>query len=63
MLITGVGVAPYNLQIDRRGQPEIQNLRDDVGGIKEKDGIRKPLAKALAQQLFIGRARKRAWSY
>ena len=52
-LVVGLGVAADHLQIDRRGQPEVQNLAGDVGRLEEEVHVREFLAQALAEQHFV----------
>ena len=51
--ITGRGIAAHHLQIDGRGNAEIQNLVGDVGGFPEEDHIRKLLVQVLAQAVRV----------
>ena len=42
-------IAAHHLQIDRRGQAEVQDLVGDIGRLEEKRDLRKFLVQVLAQ--------------
>ena len=51
--IIGLHVVADELQIDRRGHAEVQNLADDVGGLKEELRAGKLLGQALAELVDV----------
>src|SRR6266700_5692536 len=52
-LIIGLRVPPNHLQIDRRRQAEVQNLRGDIGWLEEERRVRNLLAQAFAELYFV----------
>ena len=52
-LVIGVRVPADNLQIDGRGQSEIDNLAGDIGWLKEEIHVGKLLAQSFPQKNFV----------
>src|SRR5579864_906795 len=52
-LVVGIEVAPDHLQVDGRGQTEVQNLRSDVGRLEKEDGVREFFLETLAELDFV----------
>ena len=51
--VIGGGVAAHHLQVDGRGQAEIQDLVGDIGGFKEKDHVGELLVEAFAKAVGV----------
>ena len=51
--ITRGGIAAHHLQVDGRGDAEIQNLVGDVGGFPEERDVGKLLVQVLAQAVRV----------
>src|SRR5580700_11456024 len=56
-LIVRARISPHYLQIDGRRNPEVQDLRGDIGRLEEKGRIGEPLAQSFpeAYLIFAGR--------
>ena len=52
-LIVLEAVAAHDLDIDRRGQPKIQNLSHNVGRLEEKRHVRELFRQRLAELLDV----------
>src|SRR5262249_14256310 len=52
-LVVRFSIATDYLQVNRRRQPEIQDLARDIGRLKEEDHIRESAMKALAEHYFV----------
>ena len=52
-LVVGGGVAAQHLDVDGRGQAEVQNLVGDVGGLEEEDHVGELLVEPLAQAVGV----------
>ena len=52
-LVIGRDVAAHHLHVDGRGQPEVENLVGDVGGLEEEGDIRKLSVEPFAQPVGI----------
>src|SRR5579883_2587242 len=51
--VVGLGVAADDLQVDGRGQAEVEDLARDVRGLEEEGHVREALAQALAEEDFV----------
>ncbi len=53
-------ILPHDLDVDRRRQAEIEDLADNVPGLKEEGRVRELLGQFLAERLHVGEGRAAA---